>query len=117
MTNFELHLGHIGLDKGHHYWLLADGEAVSYVKVYAREDHASLCDIETREDSRNMGYSKKILSLVAEKHGEVTHCGGYTPDGFAYVRGRIHDEAEAVKADYRPMNFVHDWGKLIPEYS
>ncbi len=123
-AGFELKLSHRGADDGHHYWLLQEGRAVAYSKVYVHATAAGpeveLCDIETRSDERSRGHAKRLLALMAEHHGASTvhHSGGYTPEGFAYIAKHVtRSGAPATEATYRPMTFIHSWDTLTPEYN
>ena len=112
----KLKMSATGPDGGLHYWLLADGEAVSYAKVYesttASGCRVELCDIETRSDRRNLGYATTILRLIAEGYGvdSISHRGGYTPDGFNYISEKLSRIGEpATGPSCSPISFVHYW--------
>lgn len=103
-----------GPDGGWHHWLEVDGVIVSYAKVYDKGDHVELCDIETREGYRNKGYATQILRQVAREHGqtEIIHNGGYTPDGAAFLKGKVKRSDDYPPGSFEPMSFVHDWDSM-----
>lgn len=124
MDKLELRLGGTGPDQGHHYWLMVDGEAVSYAKVYEstgpRGTVVELCDIETREEFRNRGYATAILSAIAEGYGveQVSHRGSYTPDGYSYISAKLKRIGDPSRGPgVAPMGFVQDWTTLARKYS
>ena len=109
-----------GFGMTYNCWLMRDGVSVSYVKVGDAEKDGvvDLYEIETRPGCRRMGYAKEILERVSKTLGvEITHDGGYTPDGLAAI-APMFDSAETLKsnsvADYSPQSFVLDWDKMIP---
>lgn len=123
-AELELKMGHVGPDGGLHYWLLADGEAVAYAKVYESTGPAGtvveLCDIETREEFRNRGYATAILTAIAEGYGidRVSHGGSYTPDGYSYISSKLKRIGNPSRGPaVAPMGFVHDWTTLAQKYS
>lgn len=107
-------------DGSRHYFLLADGVPVTYVKVYP--DYAdgipvSLADIETRPEYKRQGFATKALQMIAEKYGvdSVHHDGGYTPEGFAFIKPLVSG-CDAVKPEFREQFFVMDWDNLVRKY-
>lgn len=109
-----------GFGMTYNCWLMRDGVSVSYVKVGDAEKDGvvDLYEIETRSGCRRMGYAKEILERVSKTLGvEITHDGGYTPDGLAAI-APMFESAETLKsnpvADYSPQSFVLDWDKMIP---
>lgn len=114
---------HSGPDGGLHYWLLEDGEARAYAKVYERSESTGsvieLCDIETRKRFRNRGYASRILELIAEGYGvdQVSHGGSYTELGLRHIASRVKRIGRpAGSALSVPLNFVADWDTLTPLY-
>lgn len=116
MNATSLRFSHTGPDGGLHFWLIADGAAVSYAKIYESTTAAgtvvSLCDIETREGHRHRGYARRLLEMLAEGYGveKVSYGGSYTPDGFSYVSKLVERSGEAAQGpSYGPMSFVDSW--------
>lgn len=103
------------------YWLVVDGVTVAWAKVAVFDkygdfpDGIELHDIETRSEYRHRGYATRIMEMIAEKHSveQLSHGGGYTPDGLSYISGKLQRptrETEAItSAEFRPMDFVTDW--------
>ena len=109
-----------GFGMTYNCWLMRDGVPVSYVKVGDAEEDGvvDLYEIETRPGCRRMGYAKEILERVSKTLGvEITHDGGYTPDGLAAI-APLFESAETLEsnpvADYSPQSLVLDWDKMIP---
>ena len=108
-----------GRDGGRYLFLTVRGVNVAAVKIYEDESGPSLCDIETRPEYRNQGYGKKILEEVAALYGvdQVSHGGGYTPDGFNFISSHLKratgsPPAEITFPEYnesKPFSIIEDW--------
>lgn len=109
-----------GFGMTYNCWLMRDGSPVSYVRVGDSEEDGvvDLYEIETRPGCRRMGYAKEILDRVSKTLGvEITHDGGYTPDGLAAVAPMFESREtleSGLVADYSPQSFVIDWDRMIP---
>lgn len=120
----ELKMASTGPDGGLHYWLIADGVAVAYAKVYESTGPqgtvVELCDIETREEYRHRGYATALLREIAEGYGidRVSHGGSYTPDGYSFIASKLKRIGSPSSGPaVAPMSFVHDWTTLAQKYS
>jgi len=99
--------------------MLADGIAVSYVKLLHKAEYGdmvTLCTIETRPGFQRKGYAKVILAKASEALGlKVGSTGGYTPEGFVAFSGkipRILEIPEEKKPTFESMTFIDDWENL-----
>lgn len=114
-------------------WLEVDGATVAYARYQhtpkLNEDGKEnaragvwLYDIETREEYRNKGYSKILLSMLAEEYGfdQVSHDGGYTPEGWDFLHKNLDDSEryyEVTGPRFSSQNFVRDWDERQPLFS
>lgn len=108
-------------DNSKHYFLLADGVPVTYVKVYpdyAEGIPVSLADIETRPEYQRQGYASKALAMIAERYGvdKLHHDGGYTPEGFAFIKPLLSG-CDATEPEFREQTFVVDWDNFVRKYT
>ena len=109
-----------GFGMTYNCWLMRDGTPVSYVKVGDAEKDGvvDLYEIETRPGCRRMGYAKEILDRVSKTLSvEITHNGGYTPDGLAAIAPMFESAAILESnpvADYAPQSSIRDWDRMIP---
>ncbi len=99
-------------------WLSVNETTVGFFKGSVENGHVYIWDIETREGHRNLGYSKMLIAEIIVHFGveEIEHGGGYTPEGFNYVRhqfARRHGYPEETQATYDAMGFVHDWEERL----
>lgn len=105
----------------YHAWLSADGVMVAYMYGIHHHGVVELWDIETREGYRNNGYATAIIEKVTEHYDvdEVIHDGGFTPDGFNFVRHLVTRPKNADVLDGarygNNAKFVHDWDRRVPK--
>lgn len=81
-----------------------------------REKGCWLYDIETREEYRNMGYSKIIRAMVSDHFSvpSIRHSGGFTPNGYAYLNKSLENERPygasiLTGPSFEAQDFVADW--------
>lgn len=101
-----------------HFWLILDDKPVAYMKAFANDESGTLKlelhDIEVRESYRGRGFSTEIMRRACKvfKVENIVHSGGYTPDGFERIAGRVVREGEEDSGPtYDPMTFIKDWDK------
>lgn len=103
----------------HIFWLIEDGVTVAYMKAQHEQNDGSnrlyLYDIEVRNNYRGLGLSTEIMNQACELFNveKISHTGGYTPDGFERIFGRVHYAGyeTVTQAMFDPMTFVEDWDK------
>lgn len=111
-------------------WLtLKNGENVSFVKLLVRSDsystkvgpHLSMCDIETRVDSRGKGYARELRESIEKETGLLIYSSGsFTPEGWKAFKKHSrtipddHSSYEPTKPNFNSMGFVASWKERIP---
>lgn len=111
-------------------WLTLDnGENVSFMKVLVHNEtynpelgpHLSMCDIETRVDSRGKGYARELRESVENETGLLIYSSGsYTPEGWdafhkhARVDSNDPYARKIEKPNFDSMGFVASWKHRVP---
>lgn len=102
-------------------WLLIDGQAVSYLSIMVAKgidaSRACICELETREGYKRMGYARRLLDMASAELGmTLATTGGFTPEGFDAFKGKLpiwKGYTEPAKPSYSQMTFVQDWDKHL----
>lgn len=102
--------------KNYQSWLIVDGIPVAFLHLLGKKDYEGMlcvCSVEVREGYTGKGYAKALMSMTAEKLGQVLGTNGsFTPEGFAALNGKLpllpkHSAPEKPK--FESMTFVRDW--------